>query len=71
MKCTRELYKRPLDTKINHLHGGQNFASFYSDNNISFNNSIPSGFITDLQSNFHEISSNASSSTIEGGVCIF
>ena len=63
------IYKRPLDTNINHLHGRQNFASFYSDNNVSFNNLSLSGFITDLQSNFHEISSNASSYTIEG-VCV-
>ena len=64
------IYKRPLDTNINHMHGRKNFTSFYSDNNVSFNNSSPSGFITDLQSNFHEIRSGASSSTIEG-VCAF
>ena len=52
------------------MYGRHNSTSINSDNNVSFNNSSSSVFITDLQSNFHEISSNASSSAIEG-VCVF
>ena len=64
------IHKRSLDTNINHLYGRNNFTSTNLDNNVSFSNSSSSVSITDLQSNFHDISSNASPSTIEG-VCVF
>ena len=64
------IHKRPLDVNTNHLYGTHNFTSINPGNNVSFSNSGSSVPVTDLQSDFHDISSSAFSSTIEG-MCIF
>ena len=52
------------------MYATYNFTSINPGNNVSFCNSSSSVSITDLPSNFHDISSSASSSTIEE-VCVF
>ena len=63
------IHKRSLDTNINHFYRRHNFTGINLDNNVSFSNSSSSVPITDLQSNFHDICSNLSPSTIER-VCV-